>query len=86
MNKPNLPPPGASRQSKLNSPTPHSQAAQRFADQATQDSPGLVREFLAFLRYNTKWWLLPIVAVLLLLSVLLMLGGTAFAPFIYTLF
>ena len=71
---------------KTNSPQTNSPQTNRFADEAGLESPGLLREFLAFLRYNTKWWLLPIVAVLLLLSVLVMLGGTAFAPFIYTLF
>jgi hypothetical protein len=47
---------------------------------------GLVGEFLDFLAHNKKWWLLPIVTVLLLLGVLILLSGTAAAPFIYTLF
>jgi hypothetical protein len=48
--------------------------------------PGLVREFGAFLLYNKKWWLIPIVAVLLLLGLLSVLAGSPAAPFIYTLF
>ncbi len=47
---------------------------------------GILREFVDFLVHNKKWWLLPIVIVLLLLGVLIMLGGTAAAPFIYSLF
>lgn len=47
---------------------------------------GLVVEFLAFLKQNKKWWLLPIVVVMLLLGVLIFLSGTAATPFIYTLF
>ena len=43
-------------------------------------------EFWLFLKHNKKWWLLPILIVLLLLGVLVLLGGTAIAPFIYTLF
>ena len=48
-------------------------------------------EFLAelwgFLRVRKKFWLLPIILVLLLFGVLVVLtGGTAVAPFIYTLF
>ena len=39
-----------------------------------------------FLKHNKKWWLTPIILVLLLFGVLLILGGTAAAPFIYTLF
>jgi hypothetical protein len=57
-----------------------------FAHQAEAPSPGLVREFIAFLKHSKKWWLLPIVLVLLLFGVLLVLSGTAAAPFIYTLF
>jgi len=43
-------------------------------------------EFWHFLRQNKKWWLLPIVVVLLVFGVLVFLSGTAAAPFIYTLF
>jgi hypothetical protein len=61
-------------------------AASDFADQAEQTSPGIIREFVDFLRYNKKWWLTPILLVLLLVGTLIALGGTAAAPFIYTLF
>jgi hypothetical protein len=57
-----------------------------FADHAAGRTPGVVREFWDFLRHNKKWWLIPIILVLLLLGVLVILGGTAAAPFIYTLF
>lgn len=39
-----------------------------------------------FLKNNKKWWLLPILLILVLSSVLMLLSGTALAPFIYTLF
>ncbi len=57
-----------------------------FADQAEQSSPGIIGEFVDFLRYNKKWWLTPILLVLLLVGTLIVLGSTAAAPFIYTLF
>jgi hypothetical protein len=38
------------------------------------------------LRYNKKWWLVPLLVTLGLVAVLAMLGGTGVAPFIYTLF
>jgi len=57
-----------------------------FARQAEEAPPGLLREFFDFLLYNKKWWLTPIVLVLLLLGVLVALGGSTAAPFIYTLF
>jgi len=41
----------------------------------------------AFMRERKKYWLIPIVLVLLLLGGLLVLAqGSALAPFIYTLF
>ncbi len=57
-------------------------------EQAADDaeSTSLVREFLEFLGENQKWWLLPIVVALFLVGVLVVLGNTAAAPFIYTLF
>jgi len=58
----------------------------KFAELAEQSSPGIVTEFLGFLRHNKKWWLLPIIVVLLLFGLLVLLGGTGAAPFIYTLF
>ena len=47
---------------------------------------GVGRELLEFLAENKKWWLLPIVISVLLLGLLVLLGGSAAAPFIYTLF
>jgi hypothetical protein len=46
----------------------------------------MVREMLSFLRQNRKWWLLPIIVVLLLVGLLVVLGATGAAPFIYTIF
>jgi hypothetical protein len=48
--------------------------------------PGLAREFLLFLKENKKFWLIPLLTALLLLGVIVALGGTAAAPFIYSLF
>jgi hypothetical protein len=47
-------------------------------------APSLLGEFWEFLRHNKKWWLLPILLVLLLFGVLIFLSGTGAAPFIYT--
>ena len=47
----------------------------------------MMSEVWLFLRQNKKLWLLPIVAVLLLLGALLVFAQTsALAPFIYTIF
>ena len=60
--------------------------SQEFSRQAQQGQTGFLAEFLDFLLHNKKWWITPIVVVLLLVGILVMLGGTAAAPFIYTLF
>jgi len=57
-----------------------------FARQAEETPPGIVVEFRDFLLHNKKWWLTPIVVVLLLIGLVLILGATGAAPFIYTLF
>jgi hypothetical protein len=47
----------------------------------------LVGEFWAFLRERKKWWLLPIIIVMVLIGALLVFAqGSALAPFIYTIF
>ena len=47
----------------------------------------LAREFLAYMGARKKWWLLPILLVLLIFGGLLILAqGSAVAPFIYTVF
>jgi hypothetical protein len=47
----------------------------------------LLREFWEFARVRKKFWLLPIIIILLLLGVLIVFTETsAIAPFIYTLF
>ncbi len=57
-----------------------------FNKLAQEKRTHLLAEFWIFLKYNKKWWLLPILIVLLLLGLLVLLGGTAIAPFIYPLF
>lgn len=47
----------------------------------------LLKEFLEFLMQRKKFWLIPIVILLVLLSILLVITqGSALSPFIYTLF
>jgi hypothetical protein len=57
-----------------------------FAEHGDNPPVGVVRELAEFLAHNKKWWLTPIVLSLLLVGALIVLGGTAAAPFIYTLF
>jgi len=47
----------------------------------------LITEFWEFLRYRKRYWLLPIVMMLVLLGALIVFSqGSAVAPFIYALF
>jgi hypothetical protein len=47
----------------------------------------LLKELWAFLRERKKFWLLPIIVVMLLIGGLLVFAqGSALAPFIYTIF
>ncbi|MGD8316462.1 MAG: DUF5989 family protein [Myxococcales bacterium] len=57
-----------------------------FLTQASGKQAGLVAELWGFLKANKKWWLAPIIVAIVLLGLLVVLGGTAAAPFIYTLF
>ena len=48
---------------------------------------GFLLELWAFLKERKKFWLLPIIIVLVLFGTLIILAqGSALAPFIYTLF
>lgn len=51
-----------------------------------EQNRSFLRDLLAFMVENKKWWLVPVVVVLLVLGALVALGGTSAAPFIYTLF
>jgi hypothetical protein len=50
------------------------------------DRTSLIVEFWRFLKENKKWWLLPIILVLVLIGALLLMTATGVGPFIYTLF
>jgi len=63
-----------------------SSARDDFAAQAARPQTGFLFELGHFMRHNKKWWLTPIILVVLLLGLLVFLGGTGAAPFIYTLF
>jgi hypothetical protein len=47
----------------------------------------ILKEFWGFLMERKKWWLLPIIIMLVVLGLLIIFTeGSALAPFIYTLF
>jgi len=47
----------------------------------------LLAEFWDFLKVRKKWWLLPIILMLIFVSVLIIFGqSSAVSPFVYALF
>ena len=62
-----------------------SSTTESFSD-LPQETSGLIAEFIEFLRFNKKWWLAPIMVIMLLLTLLAFLTASPVAPFIYTLF
>lgn len=47
----------------------------------------LIKDLWGFMRVRKKFWLMPIILVMLLLGVLIVFAqGSAVAPFVYTLF
>jgi hypothetical protein len=65
--------------------TPEKSDSEDFAKQAEEPQIGLVAEFVEFVVHNKKWWLTPIILVLILFGLFMVLGNAA-APFIYPLF
>jgi len=47
----------------------------------------VLKELYDFIKHNKKFWLIPVIVILVLLGLLIFLSaGSPFAPFIYTLF
>ncbi len=47
----------------------------------------LTKEFFLFIRHEKKWWLIPLIAVLLIVGALVVFATVSpFAPFVYPLF
>jgi hypothetical protein len=62
---------------------PESEFEKRAAEPSQE---GLLSDFWFFLRTNKKWWLVPILVILLLFGLLMLLTVSPLAPFIYPLF
>jgi len=59
-------------------------AFEKAAD--SQSGGGFLTDLWEFIKTNKKWWLVPIIVLLLCFALLIFLSSTGFAPFIYTLF
>lgn len=70
----------------MSTPDPQKRDNDEFLQAAGDKERGIISEFVAFMAENKMWWLAPILIVFGLLGILLILGATGAAPFIYTLF
>jgi len=57
-----------------------------FEREAARRRTSFAAELWDFMRHNKKWWLTPIILILVLMAVLVVLGGSGAAPFLYPLF
>jgi hypothetical protein len=67
---------------------PNADAAPEAPRTLDQDGAnvGLVRELVELIMHNKKWWLVPVIIVLLVIGLLVAVGSTALAPYLYPLF
>ena len=63
-----------------------SHESENLARLAEQRPSSILGEVWNLLRFNKKWWLMPIILGLLLIGAFIILASTAAAPLIYTLF
>ena len=57
-----------------------------FVQAGQENDLSIIKEFYLWMKENKKWWILPIVLAIGIMGLLVTLGSTGAAPFIYTLF
>lgn len=72
--------------SNENQPAESNESQSEFEQLSGEQQMGLMAEFWLFIKEEKKWWLTPIILVLLVVGALVALTSTGAAPFIYTLF
>ncbi len=51
-----------------------------------EEKQGIFKEFLSFLIHEKKWWLIPLIVILMLLvGLMFLLESSSIAPFVYPL-
>jgi hypothetical protein len=58
----------------------------KFDEIEKESNRGLLDELWTMLMENKKYWMIPIILTMLLFGLLVILGSSSSAPFIYTLF
>jgi len=57
-----------------------------FLQESQEERDSFLSDYFVFLKRTRKWWMLPVLVVVLLFGLLVVLSATGAAPFIYTLF
>jgi hypothetical protein len=57
-----------------------------FTRQATAKRSSFLSDYVYLVKRNRKWWMLPLMGILLGFGLLMVLASTGAAPFIYTMF
>lgn len=70
----------------MNTPNEETDQVDSFTQESQSRPPSFAVEFLDFLVHNKKWWLAPVMIVLLVFSLFIILTNSAIGPFIYVLF
>ena len=63
-----------------------SRYGEEFSRRYSRPRRGSVAEMVQFVVSTRKWWLIPVLIALAIAGILMVLGGTAVAPFIYPVF
>ena len=66
--------------------TDETSRSDEFAAAAERRRSNVLSDFWGFARANRKWWLTPVIVILLLVGLLLVLAATGAGPLIYPLF
>ena len=61
------------------------ESAEAFAVAGQSKERGLLGELVSFMAETRSWWMLPLLIVFGLLGVVLVLGATGIAPFLYVM-
>jgi hypothetical protein len=70
----------------MNNQDGNSQRTSEFARQGEMKRGSFVGEFFHMVRTKRKWWILPLVLILVAFGVMMVLSSSGVAPFIYTVF
>jgi hypothetical protein len=66
--------------------SPERSTREEFDRAAAAPRPSMARELWDWMKHNRKWWLLPVLAALLVAGLLMVLASSGVGPFVYTLF